>query len=191
MTFLLIFRAKPKSFRSSSGWIVQFILTGCSFVCKYACSFLNIKIFFLIIFLMEKLSEQKPNAEARPQASKLFLLSERGSWHLITQFYWKPWHAGISSPWALQVWNFEQVWNTEQSARGLIPDFKKKKREKWGYIKPHAQTRTSDFHPGYSPDLFRNCRVSQEISSKDYVLCFASGAPIYILMVLRSFHDQT
>lgn len=36
---------------------------------------------------------------------------------------------------------------------------------------------TSDFHPGDSSDLFRNCRVSQEISSKDYVLCFASEAP--------------
>lgn len=35
----------------------------------------------------------------------------------------------------------------------------------------------ADFHPGGSADLFRNCRVNQEINPKDYMLCLTGPSP--------------
>lgn len=59
---------------------------------------------------------QKLNKNQMVKQGPKLLLSERESWHLIIQSYWKLQGAGISSPWVLQVWNLEQVWNPEQGA---------------------------------------------------------------------------
>lgn len=45
VTFLVVFTVKSKSFKSSSGWISRFIITGCNFAYKHAYDFLKIKRF--------------------------------------------------------------------------------------------------------------------------------------------------
>ena len=169
--FLAIFRAKSKSLKSSSGWISRFIITGCNFVYKYACDLLTIKGFF---------SSDVPHGERvrakvqcwnkAPTFSVAFTEREGVLAAPYSLIPWKSWDTDdSSSPQLLQFWNMEQI--------------------TWTPSNTHICTRTN-FHPGDSPDPFRNGRVNQKVSSKDSVLCSASGTQTHILMVL-SFHDQT